>query len=803
MFAAPKGYCAIWHSQDGGTSWNTTNLTACSVSAISFSTIAPTMGYLVAGSNTAKTTDGGNSWVSAASLPACCAAGVSVDPNNPNTVYAISGLGVWKSTDSAGSWNLASNTVFALNTPTQLAVAPTNPATIYASAALNQSGFVAKLNSTGTGLLYSTYLAGGGNTTIPGGIAVDNAGTAVVAGYTTDTGFPTTPGAIQLAKQCCADAFVARISDATAACTVTFSGSVRSYSPQGAAQDALAVVAPSGCAWTVSTATPWIHLMNGISGAGVSNTGVGTVFFSVDRNTGTTSRTGTITAGGQTFTINQAAAPLLDIFLGHTGNFTQGQLGAIYTIAVTNNAAAGPTSGTVTVQANVPSGLLFVSMSGTGWTCAGTSCSRSDTLAPGGSYPLITMVVNVASNAASTLTNEAFVSGGGMPTTVFSDNFTSIFPNPVRFVPVLPCRVADTRKPDGPYGGPIIGGGAMRSFNMASSGCGIPANAQAYSLNVTVVPPARLGYLTVWPTGETKPLVSTLNSLDGRIKSNAAVVPAGANNSVSVFASDTTHVVLDINGYFVPASDVNALAFFPVVPCRIADTRTAAGPLGGPFMPGGSNRTFPILSAPCGIPATAKAYALNFVALPRGGGRLGYLTVYPTGQPQPLVSSLNAPTGTVTANAVIVPSGTAGSIDVFAADATDLVIDVNGYFAPMTTGGLSMYNVTPCRLLDTRQPPGSPPFSGVKDVNATTAGCDIPGSAQAHALSVTVVPPGPLGYLTIWPQGQPQPLASTLNALDGAVTSNLAIVRATGGIISVFASDLTHLVLDIFGYFAP
>lgn len=63
------------------------------------------------------------------------------------------------------------------------------------------------------------------------------------------------------------------------------------------------------------------------------------------------------------------------------------------------------------------------------------------------------------------------------------------------------------------------------------------------------------------------------------------------------------------------------------------------------------------------------------------------------------------------------------------------------------------------------------------------------------------VPPGPLGYLTLWPQGTTQPLVSTLNAIDGAISSNLAIVPGTNGTITAFPSNPTHLVLDIFGYF--
>jgi hypothetical protein len=371
----------------------------------------------------------------------------------------------------------------------------------------------------------------------------------------------------------------------------------------------------------------------------------------------------------------------------------------------------------------------------------------------------------------------------------------------LRFVPVVPCRVADTRNPTGPFGGPQIAGGATRSFTIPDSACGAPSTAQAYSLNVAAVPAGPLGYLTLWPAGQSKPLASTLNSFDGRIKSNAAIVAAGAGGAINVFASDATNVVLDINGYFVPAADPAGLAFYPVAPCRVADTRQAAALLGGPSLIGGRSRTFPIVSAAaCSVPASAQAYSLNLAVVPKGP--VGYLTAWPSGQTQPAVASLNALTGTVTANAAIVPAGSGGAIDIFASNATDLVIDINGYFAPATAGGLSLYTMPPCRALDTSKPSGTPPFTGQRDVPAG-ANCGIPSTAQAHVFSVTVVPSGALGYLTLWPQGQTKPTVSTLNALDAAVTSNLAIVPTLNRSISAFATDSTHLVLDMCGYFAP
>ena len=388
-------------------------------------------------------------------------------------------------------------------------------------------------------------------------------------------------------------------------------------------------------------------------------------------------------------------------------------------------------------------------------------------------------------------------SGGGS----CAMGFNSQTPTGLTFVPVTPCRVADTRNAAGAFGGPFISAQGTREFDIPNSSCNIPATAQAYSVNATVVPHGVLGFLTAFPCGQSLPLASTLNSVDGRVKAAAAIVPAGTNGGLCFFATHDTDLVLDINGYFVPNTSATALAFFPVTPCRLVDTRQAAGALGGPSLVGNAARTFPILSGPCNLPATAQAYSMNFTSVPNGP--LNFLTTWPAGQTQPLVSTLNAGTGAVTANSAIVPAGTNGDISVFVTNNSDLVIDVNGYFAPPTTGGLSLYALTPCRVLDTRNTPGFPPFTGTVDVSVMLSGCGAPATAQSFVLNATVVPPGPFNFLTLWPQGTPQPLVSTLNASDGVVTSNLAIVPTANGLISSFASNPVHLVLDISGYFAP
>jgi trimeric autotransporter adhesin len=126
--------------------------------------------------------------------------------------------------------------------------------------------------------------------------------------------------------------------------------------------------------------------------------------------------------------------------------------------------------------------------------------------------------------------------------------------NPVNFVGIPPCRLVDTRNATGTFGGPSLPPLTERSFPVLSASCGIPATATGYSLNVTVVPTGFLGYLTIWPTGVTRPLASTVNSYLGVAVANAALVVGGSNGAVSVYATNTTDVILDIDGYFVGQS---------------------------------------------------------------------------------------------------------------------------------------------------------------------------------------------------------------------------------------------------------
>ena len=149
----------------------------------------------------------------------------------------------------------------------------------------------------------------------------------------------------------------------------------------------------SSCTVTVNITGAVVGIYQNTTGA-VSSTNGGT---------GNTA-SATLTIAGADLTITKT----------HTGTFNRGQNGATYTVVV-NNSGAVPTTGAVTVVDSLPAFMLAAGMSGTGWTCTlnPLSCTRSDSLAPGASYPPITVTVNIGQNIANTFSNTATVSGGG------------------------------------------------------------------------------------------------------------------------------------------------------------------------------------------------------------------------------------------------------------------------------------------------------------------------------------------------------------------------------------------------------
>jgi len=133
-----------------------------------------------------------------------------------------------------------------------------------------------------------------------------------------------------------------------------------------------------------------------------------------------------------------------------------------------------------------------------------------------------------------------------------TSEFSACIPHPVRLNTVTPCRLADTRNTNGPYGGPALAANADRVFVIGGQ-CGIPTTAQAVAFNFTITQPTALGDLRVVPGGGSLPLVSSMNWRPGQTRANNAIVQLGPSSDVTVHvdqASGTVQFIIDVTGYF-------------------------------------------------------------------------------------------------------------------------------------------------------------------------------------------------------------------------------------------------------------
>lgn len=131
---------------------------------------------------------------------------------------------------------------------------------------------------------------------------------------------------------------------------------------------------------------------------------------------------------------------------------------------------------------------------------------------------------------------------------------------PFQFHAVTPCRVVDTRNPNGTNGGPILSqpGTRPRIFQIQGN-CGVPNGAAAVTINVTVTGqnmtgPSGGGFLTLYPSSASLPNVSTIDftNADGSLANGAIVPLANQAGDLAVWLGGigTVHVILDVTGYF-------------------------------------------------------------------------------------------------------------------------------------------------------------------------------------------------------------------------------------------------------------
>jgi hypothetical protein len=238
------------------------------------------------------------------------------------------------------------------------------------------------------------------------------------------------------------------------------------------------------------------------------------------------------------------------------------------------------------------------------------------------------------------------------------------FPTGGGLRPIVPQRILETR-PGADQAG-FVGAkpGANQTVTLEIAGrAGLPATGvEVAVINLTITQADQAGFVSVWPSGEQRPLLSNLNVQANATSQNLVLAPVGADGRVQIYTSGGGHLIADLVAWLPPDSGFERQELFR---SRALDTRS--GP-GGKVGAGATIRV-----------AANRIAVLNVTAT--NATAPGFVTVWPSGTPRPPTSNLNLEFANQTIpNLVIAATGGAGYLDIFTWSETHLIVDVLGSF---------------------------------------------------------------------------------------------------------------------------
>ncbi|HEX5586312.1 MAG TPA: hypothetical protein VFZ17_03310, partial [Acidimicrobiia bacterium] len=273
------------------------------------------------------------------------------------------------------------------------------------------------------------------------------------------------------------------------------------------------------------------------------------------------------------------------------------------------------------------------------------------------------------------------------------------------YTSLTPARIVDTRDGTGDKLG-VLGSASQFDAQITGRG-GVPASGvKAVVLNATVTQTTAASYLTVWPAGIARPVLSNLNYVPGQTVPNLVTVAVGANGRVSVYNNaGSTHVIFDVVGYYADPTGTPGGRFHSLSPFRFFDTRAGSG--GVPQRPLAADETLAFdVTGKGGVPASVSAVVMNVTVTEPSSS--GHITVYPGDvSPRPTTSNLNFVTGLTEPNLVIVRVPANGIVNFHNfsnfAGTVHLIADVVGYFdEDRSTESGRFVGANPFRVIDTR-----------------------------------------------------------------------------------------------------
>jgi hypothetical protein len=342
------------------------------------------------------------------------------------------------------------------------------------------------------------------------------------------------------------------------------------------------------------------------------------------------------------------------------------------------------------------------------------------------------------------------------------------------FNALTPSRAFDTRD----AGAPLAGGAVYRHRFT-----GLPAAATAVALNITVTDTTAPGFVSAYPCEGAQPEVSNVNYIGANLTvPNFAIVALGPSRELCFFTLATTHLLVDVSGYYGAGTGDG---YVPREPVRVFDTRTG----GIPIEPGST------YVADLSSYGTRSAVVLNVTVTQPD--RPGFVTAYPcdAGTP-PTASNLNFAAGQTRPNLVTVRVPADGKVCFYSSARLHLLADLAGGYS--ATSSIGFVQNEPFRVFDTRLPPDDFPINGGQENFYDLGTVNV----RALAWNVTVTAPEAPGFVALYPCANTIPVASNVNYAPAESVANFAIVQPNSeGEVCLFSLATAHLIADEAGFF--
>ncbi len=366
-------------------------------------------------------------------------------------------------------------------------------------------------------------------------------------------------------------------------------------------------------------------------------------------------------------------------------------------------------------------------------------------------------------------------------------------------------RMLDTRHGIGAPQHSIAPGQTL-SLQVANRGDVPSSGASAVVLNLTATNTRSNGFVTVFPSGTSRPTVSNLNYTVGTTRANSVTVALGSNGAINLYngSAGSVDLIVDVSGYFLGQDNMLAGgAYHPIVLSRILDTRNQLGALKAQyqiFLPFTFNH-----SGQPDIDSHVSAVAVNITAV--NPTAAGYLSIdggttsvlnFAKGQTVPNMAVLQT-NHCMSSECLNMPYITITNMQ--STGSTHVLVDVIGYYDDGSLdNGLRFHPISPVRITDTRTNLGAAPIGPGKTATIAPKASLLDNDTFALALNVTAVAPTTSTYLTVW-SGGTRPTSSTLNPAAKQTVANATItLLSDGGTFNVFnAGGTTNLCVDVAG----